>query len=362
MMAISLIFLMACVFPAAAEVGMPLNFAPASSTTSTICDIPQADCTLPGGYFPGGGGVNAGNDGTRFIQEKVFRNNKYYFHVIVGAPSQGFGIEYYVEANNPIAAYVNFQVVGTRPNSLNSGGNERLTIGNKDVLDVGNQSAMNRVRMFGNAKDPFGVSVDTSTGSQPYDLTGNGSEDPRKVLMRMALSDANISLDVVKPLLDRKPRISQTTTDNAMTAQFVADMRGITYDEMNRAAPLTNRLALNDPSLPQQGAADFDMSQAQRSNVTAGRFIYTPGQGWLSPLVDFNTGEYVLDNNGNFIWVANPYGWDVDYSRFDEGSYTYADGEGFNVFGLNWASFFDFNQNRAACNSRDRSARGICPQ
>lgn len=356
-----------------------LNFSPALATPGGNCSVVGGDCTVKGGNYPNGGTdtTGYGNDGTRFIQEKLFRNNDYYFHVVVGDPAQGFANEFYVAANNLVASTINDQSVpldgGARSSSVNSGGNERLVIGNHDVFDTrGELSGSDR--LFGNGKDPFGVTVDPTSVYKAYDLSGNGTEDPRKVIMRLVLSDANISLEVIKPLLNRKPRISQLTKDSVMSSQFIADMRGISYDEMSREAPITNRMVLNDASMPQQGAADFDMSQTQRSNVTAGQFIFTAGQGWLSPqqeLVDPDGDglfEYVYsrDQNNNFIWVQNPKGWDVDYSKFDEGTYTYADGDGFNVYGIRWASFFDYDQNKscgsAATGGTGNRVRAVCPQ
>ena len=222
-------------------------------------------------------------------------------------------------------------------------------------------------KSFGNATDPFGVTVATAPGTaagNPYDLSGNGTQDPTKVVFRLVLNIAGISMEVVKPILDRKPMISQFINDGVMSSDFVVDMRGISYNEMDRAAPLLNRLSLNDPTMPVAGMGDFDMAQAQKSVVTAGKFIYTPGQGWLKPKLKFDTtlNEWVwdLDANGNIQWIANDLGWDVDDSRYDEGSYTYADGAGFDVYGAKWEDYFDYKQNQTACATGHR-IRAVCP-
>ena len=356
-----------------------LNFNPEVAPGSYSCAVPQADCVVAGGNVYNGGSTtslsllktNEGiyyNDGTRFIQEKVYRDGEYFFHVIIGDPANGFANEFYSAANNTVADTINEANVDTsaRASSLFSGGNERELIGNDPY--VRKQNTFIQRPVFGNAKDPFGLKVDTTSGFKRYDLTGNGTGDPATMVMRLLLSDAEMSQEVLKPLRATKPRISQTTSDGVMTSQFVADMRSITYSETNRVAPLTNIMTLNDAALPVMGAANFDMSLVQKSNVTAGQFSYTAGQGWLRPKMDptwdgvGEEGKYLKDpQTGDFIWEANPTGWDTDYSRFEEGSYAYADGgEGFAVYDVEWGSFFDVNENAAACQTGYRSFT-TCP-
>jgi hypothetical protein len=137
-----------------------------------------------------------------------------------------------------------------------------------------------------------------------------------------------------------------------MSALFQADMRGLSYSDMTRSAPIVNTLTLSGAKSPAFGAGDFDMGLAQRSYVTAGRYSYQPGQGWLirSP-----------DGSGGYTYSANPNGWDVADSVFDEGSYTYSNGTGgFNVKGVKWQTFFDYSQNADYCSTGNRTAT-ICP-
>jgi hypothetical protein len=201
--------------------------------------------------------------------------------------------------------------------------------------------------LFGNGKDPSGTLQYTDTNGVPaagYRVTGNGTMDPTRVVLRMVLSDAEMSLEVAKPVLSNKPLISQTTSDSTMAAKYVADMRGLSYNDLGVAAPVVNQLVIDDPNLPTKGVGNFDLSMTQRSNISAGKFTFTPGQGWF----DITTGAPLS-------------GWDFDNSTFGLGTYTYADG-GFDVVNVNWAKFFDYSQNASYCVRGNRAIAGVCPR
>jgi len=65
----------------------------------------------------------------------------------------------------------------------------------------------------------------------------------------------------------------------------------------------------------------------KNSNITAGKYTYSPGGGWSAPTDHTGAG-----------------GWDVDDSTFDPGVYTYSEG-GFDVLNVDWTSFFEAAQN-----------------
>jgi len=313
---------------------------------------PTKSCTVAGGNNINGG-TAGGNDGSRFIQEKLYIDGVNYFHVVVGSPDSNFAIESYVATEDIYSTRVFNSGANPRPFSPYSGGNERALIGNQAELPLGSGNLASPLFMFGNSKDPLGVTVNPATGFKSYDLSGNGTTDPSRVALRMVVSDADVSVEVLKPILERKPMISQTTNDAEISGLFVADMRGLSYSESTRAAPIINRLALNSPDLPVDGIGDFDMSQAQRSYVTAGRYTYQAGQGWLirTPVA-----------GGGYTYTANPKGWDQDNSVFDEGSYTYTnDSTGFNLEGVKWQNFFDRSQNATYCGTGNRTL-AVCPQ
>jgi hypothetical protein len=305
----------------------------------------QNGATVPGGFLTSGG-TTGGNDGSRFIQDRVTIGGVEYWHVVVGDPATGFAIESYVTSHNVAVSSANSK----RGGSPDSGGNERALLAivepNLKAPGLLGQSNMPFANLLGNSRDPLGIGVSPSTDFQPYDLSGNGTMNPTRMTMRMVVSDSDISLDVFKPLLDRKPFISQTTLDTEMIGRFVVDMRSVSYDTLNKIVPITNTLTLFGSAIFNSGSGDFDMGMAQRSNVTAGQYTFTPGTGW-------NSAD----------------GWDSVGSTFDEGNYTYADGGGgFNVYGIQWENFFDTRPsldgglNATFCSSGNRAfSTASCP-
>ena len=325
--------------PQTAFAAFNLQFNPYLPTT-TVCGI---SCTVPGGNTDSApqGVLSNFNDGSRFIQERLLIDGTYYFHVVVGSPDTNFALESFVATTVAGASNIQEQSASIRPFSPNSGGNEQAVLGNIDLSgsNLGNNG------IFGNSDDPLGVSVNPASGFKGYDLSGNGTTDPRRVALRMLVSDADVTVEVLKPMLERKPLITQTTSDGEMSALFQADMRGLSYSDASRAAPVINTLTLTSTDLPANGIGNFDMSMVQRSNVTAGRYTYQQGQGWLTR---------TPDGSGGYIYTDNPDGWDVANSVYDEGSYTYTNGTGgFNVYGANWDSYFNHESNQPYCDPND---------
>ena len=278
-------------------------------------------------------GANGGNDGTGFNLDYVTVNGQQYFHVVIQDANSDFKQESYTSAVVQNAGAPS----GVRSFSPDGGGMERSVIGSQGVVNMneGSLPTWTRARV-GNAKDPFGYRLYSDKNDfvgtvqavgQRYRISGNGTMNPSRTVLLMQASDSTVSIEVYKPLLDRKPRISQTLVDGPVTSRFVADMRGSTYSDMNKDAVVTNTLVVNDSGLPVQGGADFDMSFAQKPNVTAGKYIFKPGDGWSAP----------SDPLGLL-------GWDVNGSIFDPGTYTYLEG-GFDVLNVDWTSFFDPAQN-----------------
>lgn len=293
-----------------------------------------------------GQGGNIGSfDGTRFNLDLVTIGGKDYFHVVIEDNNSDFRQESYTSAVVLDASTASCSNTSgcVRSFSPDSGGMERSMISNRDVrygvlLETGKIGGWNPWNRVGNARDPFGRKQFTRNPDfsvketilpvgQRYRISGTGTMNPSRTVLRMQASDANVSIEVYKPFLDKKPRITQTLTENNLTSQFVADMTGLTYADINLDATFTNTLAVTDPNLPIPGGADFDMSMAQQSNVTAGKYTFTPGNGWSAP----------TDPTGSK-------GWDVDDSTFDPGTYTYSEGN-FDVLNIDWTSFFDPTQN-----------------
>lgn len=293
-----------------------------------------------------GASTGAGTfDGTRFNLDTVNIGGQEYFHVVVEDSNSDFRQESYtsavvLDATTPACTNTSGCV---RSFSPDSGGMERSMIGNRELqfgvlLETGKIGAWNPYNRVGNARDPFGrkqftrqpdfsVKETVLPVSERYRISGTGTMNPSRTVLRMQASDANVSIEVNKPFLDKKPVITQTLTADNVTSTFVADMTNSTYADINLDAAFTNTLVVTDPDLPIPGGADFTMSQAQKPNVTAGKYTYAPGKGWSAPSD-----------------TAGSRGWDVDGSTFDPGTYTYSEGN-FDVLNIDWTSFFDPLQN-----------------
>lgn len=357
--------------PAVAATGFQLNFTAVLPTTNFgNCGqaVAGADCTIIGGDVPNGGGTLVGNDGTPFVQEELTINNTLYFHVVVGSAATGFANESYTRASLTSVSPNTGQTSGAiNPFSPDSGGNEISgssdpTVNSRFTNGTLRNNLPDKKTLFGNGLDPFGIGSISSpvSAADSARISGSGTGDPSRTVMRMMLSDSQMVQEVNKPLPDRKPLISQVTTDNAvMTSEFQADLRGLTYTQKDVNTPIINRLTLNltgADALPTTGAADFDMTQVQHSTVTAGQFAYTAGAGWNT--ADGWSHHTVDPNTGNLVHDA----------VFSAGTYSGV-GSSFNPLAVNWSAFFDPAQN-PACNpnnsinkptATNRLALGVCP-
>lgn len=264
----------------------------------------------------------AGNDGTVFSQEQVNIKGIRYWRNVVGEEATGFAIEYYTRIGGTASSDRGFSPdTGGHENSLHNG-----LYGGDICQNVPQNSSGN---FCGNATDPLGV----------YTYSGTGTGDPSKIAMRMVIDDGSgMSLEVYKPLLGFKHKITQTIIDGDLRNEFIIDMTGISFTDKNTPAPIINNQAIDDPDMPTPGAGDFSMLMVDQSDVTAGRYTFTPGTGWNNPDV----------------------GWRDPNSSYGQGSYDYIDG-GFDVLNIDWASYFNYAENAVACNTGTRSIAQTCP-
>jgi len=265
-----------------------------------------------------------GNDFTAFSQQVVDVGGTKYWRNVVGELSSGFAYEYYTRAGlNAIGNVSGFRGFGT-----DTGGMEQGVHGDGLCPSVNASVA----GPCGNGADPFSV----------YTMSGNGTGDPSKMVFRLVMDDGNgMTMEVFKPVLDGKPKITQTIIDGDMRSEFISDMRALSYSDMDTAAPVINRQRIDDPSFLVPGAADFEMAMAQDTHITAGRFTFTPGTKWSDPNL----------------------GWAASGSTFGQGTYTYAEDNGFDVLLVDWGSYFNFSDNATACFSTQRSSHPeSCPQ
>jgi len=268
---------------------------------------------------------NGNSDPTPFAETVVKIDGVWYFHTIVGDPASGFAMEAYNRAANVDTGTVpvgDIQSNGTGF-SPDGGGNLTSVIGNFGI---------------GRTPSTIGVLHGDLNSANPlgdYRVSGTGGNAPDHTAFRMIMTSpsGDMSMEVVKPFLDKKPKISQTVQDAGMTATFITDERALNYHQSGTAAPVTNTLVLNDPSIPGSGAADFSMDLAQQADITAGRFTYTPGTGYSN-----------AENDPSL-------GWNSTDSNFDFGTYSYVDSQGFDAINYDWSQVFDYSQNAISCST-----------
>jgi hypothetical protein len=274
----------------------------------------------------GTGFLNNG-DPTPFAEEVVNINGANYFHVIVGDPATGFAQESFTPAS--VGRGSGFTGTDTLQAGFNpdGAGLERFYINdptfNNTATVSGNYGSLaNFMEKYSNGSDPFNT----------VHRSGDGGDNPANAVFHMVMTSAkgDMSLDVNKPFLDKKPIISQTVQDGTMSSTFVSDMSKLGYSDMNTPIKIINKVTFEDPDIPGNGAANFDMTNAQQSDVTAGRYTFTKGAGY-----GWNTGTT---------------GWDAVGSKFTLGTYDYfGTPTGFDVYNTDWASFFNYDQNALGC-------------
>ena len=311
--------------------GFSTNFSPVGNkgsgsiltTDGGGCSFAQ-DCGSP--YLNNG-------DPTAYYQETVEVGGLYYFHVIIGDPASGFAQESWTPGAEGRTSNNGFTSTGTvglqAAFNPNAAGMERDTTYVNDptfnsTAEVSNSysTLTSYMILYGNLADPFNT----------VHRSGNGGADPSNAIFHMVLISPNgdMAMDVNKPFLDKKPIITQTVQDGGMSAVYVADMTKLSYSDMNTPINIINNVTFDDPSIPGNGSANFDMANSQQSDITAGRYTFTkgPGYGWQN--------------------AAN--GWDTVGSSFTLGTYSYyGTATGFDVYTTDWTSFFEYDQNAIAC-------------
>ena len=264
-------------------------------------------------------------DTTPFSQGRVTIDDITYWRQVIGDPAEGFALEMYIQVG-----------VGFTSQSGGRNSNFPFTLYRQD-LDV----------QSGNGWDPLGLDP-----SRDHHFTGNGSADPTKVVMRQVLGglwDSTTNTwscggeefcqEFAKLQLSQKPRITQTVNDAAdgFSLFFDLDMTNSAYASSTAGTlvstvtvPLVDVPSMPSVSITGSGNANnFDnggsfnlLTDKQKSTVTAGRYTYSAGAGWI-------------DAGG----ASGYQSWD-----YDEGSYSYDEG-GFDHLGVTWGSYFDPTQN-----------------
>ncbi len=268
--------------------------------------------------------------------ERVYdpTTGKVYYHVLVGdLEIDGFIQETYIETDEdvrygprgknvdapwPIASETD--AAWRYPGSVSGGGTNDLDVwgccgpwgGGPGGFGPGPLMGSNAVRIF--TPD-----------------AGNGTGDPRKIIIRQRLEYPGIMMDFIKDGYNSKPLIIQDVVTSDFESRFRLDMRGISYDENNVVidpkdeSRVINTVKLINAGLP-AWVGDFDMAKqaSNKSRVSAGQFIYVPGN--FSPLDGYGNGsggtyEYATGSYDHYSieWAAyidpgtnNPWSYDQE--------------------------------------------------
>lgn len=229
-------------------------------------------------------------DPTPFLQEIVKdTDGKVYYHMVIDDPLNGFSQEMYMGRGVDT-------IQGNRVSASLGGRVEDACFGGITVEE--------RLHGCGNGALPL-------EGDKVY--TGNGSGNPNRIIMRQVLDDAQMSQEFTKAAFDKKPKITQSTTDitQGVTGNFVIDMSNSTYLDDTTPGSMVNTLTFdalpgeNRPFAPK----NFDMSvDGQNVKVTGGRYTYTDGTTWG---VSGAGGTYNYVEDGGF-------NLDIDWSIFKD--------------------------------------------
>lgn len=268
------------------------NFNNGPSGAPVVPSIANQTCGAGGGM---GGMGGAGCDGTPFLQEVVTIGGTDYYHVVVGDSAGAFGIEYYLRTAPGAVCW--FGCAGARVGGGMGGG-----MGGPSPLSASSGSATN--------------------DSAPLASTNSGTGRPDVVAIRQINRTPEITQEFLKATESNKPRITQTLTSANVTLNFGLDMSTINY-QTSAAGSITLTQAINEaippPGInpvtraPLPSSSNFNIASAgpgSVTNVTGGRYTYSPGAGDGGSL-------------GAYSYFAD---------RFD-------------VYNVNWASYCDPVQN-----------------
>lgn len=237
----------------------------------------------------------------------------------------------------------------------------------------------------GNGCDPLAqISYNSGVNTITHDntWTGTGTGNPTRMVMRQIneTTDAHgtFKQEFLKDSESNKPRITQTLTladaaEGDLSLEFKADMRGIGYSDMSSPLAVSGTYASSNVFVNNQtlsggsgatatpGDLDFNMAADQQSsNVTAGRYTYTPGSGWLA--ITFAAGPAYAYTNPVYLqqyyqywngsaWVNKTsvntndfYRTGGDFPLYSAGTYSYAEG-GFDHMSVDWSKFMNASEN-----------------
>ncbi len=269
-----------------------LDFIPDNGATfsTSVCADGGSRCNIVGGQ-------------TRFatvvddLLEVVNIDGVSYIHQIMGDPASGFAQEVYIKQtgmltiwNNPFDPFLKTldMPLGAYLGAMGSVSNQNWT--------------------GGNGEDPLNVDLGL--------VTGSGSANPNRVIIRQFLNDGEMIMEFLKDQLDRKPVITMLLNTPNISSTVVIDMRNSTYDDMNIQGVMINTMSLSGAGSVD---ANFNMAtDSQNSTITAGRYTWTSGGG-----PDGAGGAYTY-LNGDVVTSAEMQAidWSSYWDPFEENPWT----------------------------------------
>jgi hypothetical protein len=230
----SLFFALCCAGREVPAADLKLNGQRINAVQSTAA--PNINCNRGEGSINCGHGGGSDPDKTPFLQELVRdADNRSFYHVIIGDPdSGGFVQEVYIQA---------------------SGARWRGGIG----------SASGGSLFTADYQAPLAAGA----------VSGNGTGNPTRVIMQQVVQDGDMKQVFLKDQFLTKPKISNEISSGEMHMEFTADMRDLSLMDMDTAATVINRLAFTGLD---EGAFDLG-TNAPYSHVTAGQYLWVPGDG-----------------------------------------------------------------------------------
>lgn len=262
--------LLAVLFPAqTTQAEFALNFRPVPSG-NVVSSIANQGCNTGGGGGMMGGGMMGFSDCgvDYFYQEVVSDTGTQFYHVMLGDPSSGFSIEYFMRTGGCCWWNGGGMMMGGGPAPYSS-----------SYGDTNDNLA--------NFYDPLGSS--TAVGS----ATGN----PSRVYMRQINNGTGFNQEFLKARETQKPRITQRVTNGtAMTSTFDLDMSNGNYNAYSAPASFVNTTTVAT-------VGTFDAAKAPKATIKAGRFTYTPGSSFSGAYGSYNYDSMNINMVG-VNWVS----------------------------------------------------------
>lgn len=261
---------MVLLFPnSRSQAGFTLNFLPAGTGTFT---------TSTTTFSNGDNGTDPNTNQSRWLwggssnlerpEIVTDASGNTYYHMIVGDLSSGFIQESYVQMG--YSGYGNPSEVA---NAISASGGT----GSYVPKTTGSGTATpSNTWIFGNGYDPLDMNKNAMAQSV---TSGNGTANPRRVVMRQIVNDGQAMSEFLKDDFDSKPKITQMVIAPDIQVMFDIDMRGITYSDNTKTAPVVNTMQLFGAGAPHDSAV-WDMAlETQDKRIDGGRFTYTDGLG-----------------------------------------------------------------------------------